>query len=176
MPKTPHLENTMALQVIATASRYASPVVLPGTWKLAAGRAITLEPSEPGVLRVAHGELWATFDDGPHGLSPHDSGDSFYGTGEQVRLQAGERVVVEAATGRAPAYFSWEPAPSLVRRLPSFAAVLQPFADLQRALALAGDAASRLAMGVIVVIWELFSGRDRESVEERACRHHGALN
>ena len=33
---------------------------LPGTWKLARGRAITLRPTTDGILRVAHGRLWAT--------------------------------------------------------------------------------------------------------------------
>jgi len=39
-----------------------SSAALPGTWKLGAGRAITLAPREDAILRVAHGALWVTFE------------------------------------------------------------------------------------------------------------------
>ncbi len=55
----------MASQTLTQMQQSTSAPALPGTWKLAAGRAITLEPREAGILRVAHGQLWATFD-GPH--------------------------------------------------------------------------------------------------------------
>src|SRR5438128_760431 len=45
-------------QVTALTPRCAEPA-LPGTWKLAAGRAITLEPRDPGLLKVAHGRASA---------------------------------------------------------------------------------------------------------------------
>ena len=127
------------------------PCALPGTWKLGAGRAITLQPREAGVLRVAHGQLWATFD-GPHGGPPNDLGDHFVGVGEHLRLRAGQRLVVEARDARAPTYFSWDPLP--VRgKAPRLAPVVQPLADLRMALALGAGAARRLVAGLAALAW-----------------------
>ena len=36
---------------------------LPGCWQLGHGRAVSLLPREAGVLRVAHGRVWATLDE-----------------------------------------------------------------------------------------------------------------
>ena len=52
----------------------APATALPGTWKLARGRALTLRPTTDGVLRIAHGRVWATVE-GPHGRTPDDSGE-----------------------------------------------------------------------------------------------------
>ena len=73
--------------------------------KLAVGRAVTLRASESGVLRVAQGRLWVTFNGGGR------AGDYFVGQGEGLPLLAGQTVVVESfAVGpEAAAYFSWEP-------------------------------------------------------------------
>ena len=86
----------------------ATAAALPGTWQLAAGRAITVQPREAGVLRVAHGRIWATYD-GPHSGPPNDLGDQVLGVGGQLPLRAGQRLVLEAWNGAAPAYFSWHP-------------------------------------------------------------------
>lgn len=121
---------------------------LPGTWKLAPGRAVTLRPREDGELRVAHGRVWVTFD-GPHAGPLNDLGDQVLGAGEQLRVRAGRRVVLEPADRAEPAYFSWEFA---VAAAPVRAAgselVLQPLHDLRLALVLAGGAAVRLAAGL----------------------------
>ena len=162
------------LQVTALTPRPAAPA-LPGTWKLAAGRAITLEPREAGVLKVAHGQLWATFDGPKHG-APNDQGDHFFGVGEQVRLQPGERLVIEAWNHGAPAYFSWDPLP--VRKAvarPVFAAVVQPLADLRLALVFGAGAVGRLFAGLGQIGWQLVARPRGESFEEQACRKHGAL-
>ena len=53
----PQLENTMAAQMLTQTQQSLSSAALPGTWKLGAGRAITLAPREDAVLRVAHGSL-----------------------------------------------------------------------------------------------------------------------
>jgi len=121
---------------------------LPGAWKLAPGRAVTLLPGETGVLRVAHGEVWATWD-GPHEGPPNDLGDRFLSVGDQLTVPAGRRLVLEPRHSRASAYFAWEPVTALagetVRR-PS--PLVQPIADLRLAMTLAGAAAARLLSGL----------------------------
>jgi hypothetical protein len=145
---------------------------LPGTWKLAAGRAITLRPREAGILRVAHGQMWATFD-GPHAGGPTDQGDHVIGAGGELRLRAGQRLVMEAWSARTPAYFSWDPLPVPARVVaPGLAPVLQPLADLRTALALGGGALGRLMAGLASVAWDLVTGGERRS---RACGAHGAM-
>jgi hypothetical protein len=119
---------------------------LPGTWKIGAGRAVTLQPVQDGVLRVAHGVLWATFD-GPHEGSPNGLGDHFVQAGDTVRIAAGERVVVEPWGRQQSAYFTWDPAvaPARVPRI-TFADVVQPLADLRMALGLGVHAAVRVVV------------------------------
>ncbi|HEY8048995.1 MAG TPA: DUF2917 domain-containing protein [Ramlibacter sp.] len=160
-------------QVTALTPRCAEPT-LPGTWKLAAGRAITLEPREPGILKVAHGRLWATFE-GPHAGRLNESGDHFMGTGEQVRIAPGQRMVVEAWNEGCPAYFSWDPlpAPAPVRR--TAADVAQPLSELRLAVVYGAHAASRLASGLAQIAWQSVFG-PRVSHEEHMCTRHGALN
>jgi hypothetical protein len=161
----------------------SSAHALPGTWKLAAGRAITLQPREAGILRVARGKLWATFD-GPHGGPLNDLGDHVVGAGEQLRLRSGQRLVVEAWNTRTPSYFSWDPLPVGARIAASRrAAVVQPLADLRLALVLGAGAAGRLVAGLAGLAWELATGRGRETLadcarnaQSRACRAHGAMS
>jgi hypothetical protein len=175
MPKRQSLEKSMATpQVTALTPRCAEPA-LPGTWKLVAGRAITLEPRDAGVLKVAHGRLWATFE-GPHAGRLNESGDHILAAGEQLRLQPGQRVVLEPWNDGCPSYFSWDPAPAaqVVRRT-QLADVMQPLADLRLALVFGGHAVARLASGLVAIAWQSVFGA-RESVEERACRRHGAMS
>ena len=61
----------MSTSSIARLHAFPAPA-LPGTWKLGRGRAITLRPTTDGILRIAHGRVWATVD-GPHGGTPADS-------------------------------------------------------------------------------------------------------
>jgi hypothetical protein len=128
---------------------HQSSPALPGTWKLAAGRAITLQPVEAGSVKVAHGCLWATYD-GPHHGALNDLGDLVVGVGDRLFVRAGQRLVIQSWDRDCPAYFSWDPAPAAarVRRL-SLAPVLQPLADLRLALAIGGLAVGRLAAGVV---------------------------
>jgi hypothetical protein len=81
---------------------------LPGACKLAAGRAMTLQPREAGLLRVASGRVWVTCD-GPHEGALNDLGDYILDAGDQMPLRAGKRWVIEAWTGGTPAYFNWAP-------------------------------------------------------------------
>src|SRR5213595_3673535 len=142
------MENPMAMpQLTALTPRCAEPA-LPGTWKLAAGRAITLEPRDSGVLKVAHGRLWVTFE-GPHHGRLNESGDHVMGVGEQLRLLPGQRIVVEPWNEGGPAYFSWDPLPEVktVRRM-RLEEMVQPLADLRLALVFGGHAAARLVSGL----------------------------
>ena len=173
----------MAVQTLSQTQQSSSSPALPGTWKLASGRAITLEPRESGTLRVAHGQLWATYD-GPHGGPLNDLGDHILGVGGQLRVRAGQRLVVEAWDSQAPAYFSWDPLPEAARRpAVSLARVVQPLADLRAALALGAGAAGRLVAGLGGLAWDLVAGRGRETLadcafnaQSRACRAHGAMS
>jgi hypothetical protein len=173
----------MASQTLSQTQQSSSSLALPGTWKLATGRAITFQPREAGILRVAHGQMWATFD-GPHGGPLNDLGDHVIGTGGELRVRAGQRLVVEAWDAKAPAYFSWDPLPARVRvSAPRVAQVLQPLSDLRLALALGAGAVGRLAAGLAGLAWDLVARRGREGLadcafnaEVRACRAHGAMS
>jgi hypothetical protein len=147
----------MTPQTLTQTQQSPASHALPGTWKLAAGRAITLRPRENGVLRVAHGQLWVTFD-GPHTGPRNDLGDHFIGVGEQLRLHAGQRLVAEAWNGGAPAYFSWDPLPER-SEAPRIAAVLQPLADLRLAWSLGAGAIARLVTGLGRLAWSALAGR-----------------
>jgi hypothetical protein len=128
----------------------AATPALPGTWKLAKGRAMTLQPRTNGILRIARGRVWATVD-GPHGATPTDSGDHILEVGRSMWVRPGQRVVIESWNAVDPAYFSWDPvfepiAVKAPRRRVDFAAAMQPLADLRTALVLASDALRRLVV------------------------------
>jgi hypothetical protein len=162
------------MQADVITSRTEAPR-LPGTWKLQAGRAVTLRPREDGRLKVAHGQLWATYD-GPHRGARNNLGDHVLGLGEGLQLRAGERVVIEPWSGHEPVYFSWDPValPQTAGRL-NFAGLVQPLADLRLALALGADATGRLLGGMARLAWQFAKGRGRETAEERACRQRGVM-
>jgi hypothetical protein len=171
----------MAFQTFLQTQQSSAGPVLPGTWKLVPGRAITLEPREAGTLKVAHGQLWVTLD-GPHGGTPDDAGDLFIGVGNEVTLRAGERMVVEAWNDNAPAYFSWDPLPEPVAAA-RLVRLVQPLADLRLALALGAGALVRLLTGLGGLAWDLVAPRGRETLDacalnaqSRACRAHGAMS
>jgi DUF2917 family protein len=149
----------MAPQTLTQTQQSAATLALPGTWRLPAGHAITFQPQEPGVLRVAHGRLWATFD-GPHAGPLNDLGDHVVGSGDQLRLRPGQRLVVEAWDSHAATYFSWDPLPLGRAAARDVAAVVQPLADLRLAFAFGADAASRLIKGLAALAWHALGGRD----------------
>ena len=130
---------------------------LPGTWKLARGRAIALRPTSDGIVRIAHGRVWATVD-GPHGVTPDDAGDHILQTGRSMYLRAGQRVVLEAWNASGASYFAWDPVPEAVvaaRRRLNLAVVLQPLADLRLAADMATRAIGKLAGGLVRLGWDL---------------------
>lgn len=179
----------MALQHLAASRQSLSSPVLPGTWKLAAHRAITLHPREDAVLRIAHGCVWLTFDGQAAGHG-EDSGDIFLAAGEQVTVQAGQRAVIEpygAAGSKAVAYFSWDALPVAVRDPVRAAsrwqvAVLQPLGDLRGALGVAAGALGRLVLGLggvaAAFVFGLDGGRGARAfrAHSSARRAHGAMS
>lgn len=92
----------------------ASPLPpLPGAFRLAPRRALTLCPTHAGLLGVERGRLWATFD-GPHAGPLNDMGDKVLAAGDRLVIRPGQRLVIESWATDAPAYFSWDPMPSPV--------------------------------------------------------------
>ncbi len=181
----------MALQALATAQQSLSSPVLPGTWKLGAGRAITLHPREDAVLKIAHGRVWVTFDT-PRIGHGNELGDYFLEAGGQLTVQAGQRAVIESygPQSQDTAYFSWDALPAAVRspvRVVSQwqLSVVQPLVDLRLALGLAGGAVVRLAFGVVGLagaVPGLLPARTGGNfarafnADPRACRAHGAMS
>ena len=154
---------------------------LAGAWKLVGGRAITLQPREPGLLRIAHGSVWATCD-GPHTGALNDQGDQFLHAGEKLQLRRGQRVVVEACDKHLPAYFSWDPLPRPATRPVRAVDLVQPAEDLRLAVVLGASAAGRLLAALAGFGWARV-GRERPSLADRAfnahssaCRAHGAMS
>lgn len=115
-------------------------------WKLMPGRAISLQPREAGVLRIAQGQVWATFD-GPHLGHGNELGDHFLQAGQTLAVCAGQRLVFEpwGKVGAAPVYFEWTrlSTADTVRVSRWNAAVLQPLHDGGRAWLMAGRALVR---------------------------------
>ena len=136
---------------------------LPGTWKLQRGRAVTLRPLTDGILRIAHGQVWATVD-GPHGAGPSDSGDHVLEVGRSMYVRAGQSVVLEAWNPAGASYFAWDPvfATETVRaarpRL-QMSVVLQPLADLRLAASLALRATGQLGAGLAQLAWAVVRGQ-----------------
>ena len=79
---------------------------VPERWKLRAGQAIRLQPSQASELRVTEGRVWATFD-GPHHGPANDLGDHFLSAGQGLRISAGQPLVIEAwGNNEAPAWLA----------------------------------------------------------------------
>lgn len=72
-------------------------------WQLAPGQAITLRAREAHVLRVRQGRLWVTLD----ATARWGSEDQVIGPGEELRVPAGQRLVMEPWDG-CGATWSWE--------------------------------------------------------------------
>jgi hypothetical protein len=100
-----------AVSAPALAQKHPQQHAFAGAGTLAGGRAMTLRTREPGVLRVVQGRLWATCD-GPHPGALNDQGDHVLDAGDEMRVSAGQRLVIEAWNGATPALFDWEPLPS----------------------------------------------------------------
>lgn len=175
---------------------FAGTEKVSGCWKLGDSRALTLRPSAPGVLRIAHGRVWITFDNA-QGDDAVRGGDHFLGAGDSLNLLPGQVLVMESWNAPAPsaAYFSWDPVPAAAgvaissRQAPVLAlgpqwrgGVAQPLRDLRLAFGLAGTASVRLVAGLVGGVGvallaalprfatDLIAGRARGALAARAFR------
>jgi len=126
---------------------------LPGTWKLAAGRAITLRPAQKGLLRIAHGRVWVTRE-GPHAGPLNALGDCVLDVGDRLAVDAGQSIVIESLLHRQPAFFTWDPVLATVAAPVRFGDAVQPLQDLRSALQMAAGALVRLASGLARLAWQ----------------------
>lgn len=179
---------------------FAGTDTVSGCWKLGEGRALTLQPSRPGVLRIAHGMVWVTFDNA-HWDDGVRGGDHFLGAGDTLKLLPGQSLVMESwnAAQNTAAYFSWDPLPASegiaigLRQATAFAdspqwrtGVLQPMRDLRLAFGLAGTASARLVAGFAGALTaallglrprfatDFVAGRDRTALAARAFKAHSS--
>lgn len=118
-------------------------------WTLKPGRAISLQPGEAGLLRIARGQVWATFDGSPK-WPGQDLGDHFLQAGQELAVRAGQHLVIEphGTSREAPVYFEWAPLAEPVMASRWQAAVVRPLQDLAQALRVAGRALGRLVLGL----------------------------
>ena len=77
-----HHRNALSEHAPATCTRAS------GTFSLRMGRAMTLQPTQASVLRISKGVAWVTL--------PSVPGDHFLRAGDQLRVPAGDHVVMEA--------------------------------------------------------------------------------
>ncbi len=151
---TPHAPPEHAMYLSALNSITSLDSNLPGTWKLEAGRAITLLPKQDAQLCISHGRVWLTFDC----LHNEPAQDLFLQTGQQLHVSRGQRVVLESYGSddlHAPAYFNWcavaaTVTPPVRTVSPWQLRVAAPLADLRGAAWAGVGAASRLGLGLIL--------------------------
>lgn len=142
------------------ASQGQGPV--PGFWKLAAGQALSLQPRQAGLLRVAQGQMWVTLGVAPHGAG-NELGDCFLRAGEQLAVSPGQHVVLEPfeRAQQQAVLFDWTPGLAVVQAPAAQNAgpVAQPMRDLGLALGLVGTALLHLGSGLLAYGRQLVSGR-----------------
>ena len=147
--------------------QYRDGFPLPGCWKLAPERAVTLNPTEAGVLRIAQGRVWATLD-GPHQGPANDWGDVVLHSGEQLQLLPGQQVVVEpfGDAVNEPAYFSWEPSTARSKAVPSVepswhGALTRPLANADDGIRMSLRATGRMGSAMRAFLRYFVAGRGR---------------
>lgn len=88
----------------------------PGFWKLAAGQALSLQPRQTGLLRVAQGQVWVTMGVAPHGAG-NELGDYFLRAGEQLAIGLDQKVVLEPfeRAQQQAVLFDWTPSPAVAQ-------------------------------------------------------------
>lgn len=89
---------------------------IPGFSKLAVGQALSLQPRQAGLLRVAKGQVWVTLGVAPHGAR-NELGDYFLRAGEQLAVSPGQKVVLEPfeRAQQQSVFFDWTPSPAVVQ-------------------------------------------------------------
>ena len=135
---------------------------VPGFWKLAPGRALSLQPRQPGWLRVAQGQVWVTLG-ARHQGAGNELGDFFLHAGEQLAVHPGQHLVLEpfARAQQQAVFFEWTPSLDTVQApvAQNAGAVTLPLRELGQALGMAGSALAHLGMGLLAYGRQLVSGR-----------------
>lgn len=131
-----------------------------GCWRLAPGRALSLEPRESGVLHIAQGRVWLT--GGP------SAQDLVLQAGDALAVDVGQHVVLEPwglpGERDAPVLFQWDPVAVPPHHHRARAArdwelgVVLPLQELVRALAGAGRAVGTAAVQVTAAAGRLGAG------------------
>jgi hypothetical protein len=134
------------------------------TAPLALGRGAVIAWRAPvaGVLRVSSGRLWVTLDVARR--SPlYDMGDHMVALGHDLRLRAGQRVVVEAwpHAGESLTQLQWVAAPPSCMAQRWQTSVAEPVRDLVQGLGLSARASGRLLTGVLGYARFFAAGRGR---------------
>lgn len=152
----------MSNAIFSESQASLGPANLPGAWRLESGRALSLQPQQAGVLRIAAGKAWATFD-GPHSGPANQLGDLVLQAGDQLTVQAGQNLVFEPIASRNPqaVSFEWTPATEAVNApvFRSATSVTQPLHELGQALGMVGAALAHLSVGLFTFGRHLLAGR-----------------
>ncbi|VTU22683.1 hypothetical protein H4CHR_01038 [Variovorax sp. PBS-H4] len=88
---------------LATRPAAVPPAVRRGAWQLAAGEATSLRASKASILRIRQGRVWVTRD----ATAQWGSEDLVLAPGETLRVESGERIVMEPWDGQGATY-SWD--------------------------------------------------------------------
>lgn len=135
---------------------------VPGFSKLAAGQALSLQPRQRGLLRVAQGQMWVTLGVAQQGAG-NELGDYFLRAGEQLAVSPGQKIVLEPFehAQQQAVFFDWTPGPALLQASSAqdAGAVTQPLRDLGQALGMAGVALLHLGNGLVAYGRQLVSGQ-----------------
>ncbi|MES2611219.1 MAG: DUF2917 domain-containing protein [Pseudomonadota bacterium] len=139
--------------------------VLAGSWKLDAGRVITLNPRERSVLEISQGRVWLSVGARP-GQADQATEDIVLVRGQSLVIESGQQVVMESwyLRGGAPSAvaFCWDSAPAT--RLVADSAldwelgVAQPLRELVCALGQGGRAVSAAVAATLGASGRLAAG------------------
>ncbi|CAN7722210.1 DUF2917 domain-containing protein [Acidovorax sp. LjRoot66] len=139
--------------------------VLAGSWKLDAGRAITLNPRERSVLEISQGRVWLAVGARP-GQADQGTQDMVLVRGQSLVIEPGQQVVMESwyLRGGAPSAvaFCWDsvPAtrPAADPALDWELGVAQPLRDLVCALGQGGRAVGSAVAATLGASGRLVAG------------------
>jgi hypothetical protein len=135
---------------------------VPGFWKLAPGRALSLQPRQAGTLRVAQGQVWVTLDVAHQGAG-NELGDHFLHAGQCLSISPGQHLVLEPfeRAHQQAVFFEWTPGTHLIQApvAPQTDAVTAPLRELALALGLVGTALLHLGAGLLASGRQWVAGR-----------------
>ena len=138
------------------------------TWTLSRGQAQTFRPLTAGVLRTHSGRAWVTLSMPAHLPRPRwcaelEPGDLFLGADTQLRLAAGQTVVIESwpSDRDAATELEWQAEEISASALRWQQAVVQPTRNLAGALVLVARSLWQLLRGLAGYTDYLVAGRGK---------------